>query len=134
MVTDLVYQQLFSILKQDIDVKLSANFSRRIVSRIKKKSLGTVYNKLTSAFFGLFGIILAVNISLYYVNFTPMIKEFKKDTLYFDAQIFSSILKQIKIFTSQNNIDVTIIFFAAIILLFLAFIDRFILQSKMRSV
>ncbi|NOY61073.1 MAG: hypothetical protein GXO75_19350 [Calditrichaeota bacterium] len=129
-----VYGQLFNILQQDIDFQLSANFARRTVSRIKKKSLGTVYNKLITVFFGLFGIILAVNISLYYVNFTSMINEFKQDTLSFDLQIFTSIFEQINIFISQNNIDVRIILFAGIILLLLAVIDRFVLQSRTRSV
>jgi len=128
-----VYAQLFKFLQQDASLQLSANFSRRIVSRIKKKALGSVYNKLLSIFFGLFGMILAINVSLYYVDFSPMLKDLKKNTQSLDSTHISSAFEQVTNFTSRTNTDVSIIFFAGIVLILLALIDRFILQSKIRS-
>ncbi|NIA31184.1 MAG: hypothetical protein GWP06_14905 [Actinobacteria bacterium] len=127
------YKQLFHILEDEVDFQLSANFAHRIVSTIKSKSLGSVYNKLLSIFFGFFGIILAINISLYYVDFSPMLKDLQKNTQSIDSTHISTAFEHVTNLANRTNTDISILFFAGIVLILLALIDRFILQSKIRS-
>ena len=123
-----LYQSLRTQLRADPGFQLSHKLGRSVLSKIQKESLGTVHGQLWQVFLALLGLVVCLNITFYFFDFRPMVKEVQAIPAP-KLDPFFEILPQIKTFFSGLNMNLTLLVFAGLALLVISGIDHLI-QSK----
>jgi len=124
-----LYQSLRSQLQvEPPGFQLSHKLSRAVLSKIQKESLGAVHGRLWQLFLALLGLVVCLNITFYFFDFRPVVKEVQ-DIPAPKLDPFFEILPQIKAFFAGLNMNLTLLAFAGLALLVISGIDHLI-QSK----
>ena len=105
------YHELYQGLKEDTGFKLSPNFSQSIILKIQGDLPITFHIRIRDVFLSVIGLIFALGITLYYVDFKPLIKVFSNN---FSAQIGNSIavVSNMKGLHEGLNLDFNLFLFA----------------------
>ncbi len=127
------YQSLRSELRAEPPgFQLSHKLSRAVLSNIQTESLGAVHGLLWQLFLSLLGLVVCLNITFYFFDFRPVVKEVQ-DIPTPRLAPFLDIFPQIKAFFSGLNMNLTLLVFAGLALLVIFAIDHLI-QSKRKPV
>lgn len=120
-----LYQSLSKQLGSESGFSLSHRFSKAVMAKIQPESLGSVHGQLWSVFLSLLGIVVGLNITFYFFDFSAVIKEIKSIPTPNYALVPESI-STLKNTASGYNIDFSLLFFAGLTLGILGLVDYLI--------
>lgn len=127
------YQWLFQNLGQEQGFDLSENFTRRVVSQVKKSALGARPFNLTQVLLWLAGAIIGINTLLYYVDWQPIATDLKNSTDYLpniQVNALTETVNESKSFFEALNLNYIFLFMAVIVLFLLFLLDKFLTRHK----
>ena len=119
------YGLLYNILKDDSDISLSGDFTKKVIEKIKKSpeyESGWSFMQLAFVFFG---ILICTASTLFFVNINSL-KETFLSKLSLDPKVIESVR------TTLNNVDINVGLLAAacLVVLFYFLFDSLFLQPK----
>ena len=125
------YSSLYSALEVEEKIGLSANFADAVVSKITLQASATPGFQIWQIFLAVlgFGVGLA---AVYLIGINSVGKLFT--SLGEFGKIFSSVLAVISNYFAGINLNFGLLGLAAFALLFMVFLDHFVLQPKQRAV
>ena len=123
------YRTLYSGLGDGSEFHLPADFSAKVIARVKSNSMGRVHVNLMHLFITFFGLILGINAMLYYYDFQSLVSEVRGTNWGF--QFLPQFVAQLRTYTGAVEVKY---FYVLLILILLALFDRLFLQSRHRTV
>ena len=123
------YKNLYTELKSDAEIQLSANFSKSVISKIQQESPTISYARFRDILLSIIGLIIAVGITLYFVDLKPLTKSFSNiiNPLVDSAIV---IFTNVQNYMSILNIDINLFVVAGLILLVIIAIDHILYRHK----
>ena len=72
------YTRLYTDLNDEIPFELTPKFSKKVLEKIQKESMGSVHGQLWHIFMILFALIVCINVTIYYFDFKPLLNNMAK--------------------------------------------------------
>jgi predicted anti-sigma-YlaC factor YlaD len=124
-----LYSRLYQGLEREVGYKISALSKKEVIREIKAETLGSVHGRLWHIFLVLFGVIIAVNISLYYFDVGALFgKMDMKSQLNFDY--VKTLVSYLESIFQTLNVNILLVAGSVCVILFIALIDRLVFQHK----
>lgn len=131
----LQYRSIYRELHRDEGFELSARFEKRVMRQIQRDSLGALHHNLWYAFLAFCGIIIGLNISLYFVdlkNYTNIFGNFSRTKISLDFVQNFSFVSDFREYLSGLNLNFGFIILPLAVLVLIAVVDYFINHAKQR--
>jgi len=126
------YSSLYSALEVEEKIGLSANFADAVVSKITAQAPATPGFQIWQFFLAVVGLGVGLVTAVYLIGINSVGKLFT--SLGEFGKIFSGVLAVISKYFVELNLNFGLLGLAAFALIFMVFLDHFILQPKQRVV
>jgi hypothetical protein len=124
-----LYSRVYGGLAREVGYKISTLTKKEVIREIKAETLGSVHVRLWNIFLVLFGFIIAVNISLYYLDVGALIHRIDMNPQV-DFDYFKTLASDLGSFFQSLNVNILFIAGSICVISFIALIDRLIFQHK----